>query len=454
MNPTEARIVESPGRHYEEAHLRVEGMGYQQLNHDEIDLFELMQAIWQGRLKIALIALLCMLLGAAYAYTATQWFEANFKISATKDGTLYGVNNSELVNVSPGRAIQEIRDKLISAENFKDFYLNSKVAQELLLPPENTSKEQYAYSVFRGQLKEVAIEVKKGEEKPGDAFIEFNFTYPKAVEGDSLLNAYLLWSDEQVKKELVSGFNSSRDNQLVLNKRKMQKMLNDYNRDTDMAVIHSAEVYKYRRIVLRDQLKALKIQLIKKNQQRVQILNENIAIAKRLGYKKPTSPTDVKEMGGGHPVSDAAVEINNGEYSWLDKLPLYYRGYESLEAEKIELDKRQQEKFPSAAVVDMEKQLALLENDREIEKLQNREDPAAFINEYIALEKRNAHLNTLQITVDGVELYELNTKAVASQKTIKPKKLLILILASFVGLMIGTLFVLLQGAGKKRKSSP
>ena len=297
------------------------------------------------------------------------------------------------------------------------------------------------------------VKVKKDEERAVDAFVEFKFTYPEAVEGASLLNAYLLWSDGQVKKDLLNSFNSSRDNQLLLNQRKMQNMLNDYNRDTDTAVIRSAEAYKYKRIVLQDQLKALKVQLIKKNQQRVLILNENIAIAKRLEYKKPTSPTDVKEIGSLRPVSDAAVEINNGEYSWLDKLPLYYRGYESLEAEKIELDRRKQEKFPSAAIVDMEKQLALLEKDREIEKLQSREKPAAFINEYIVLEKRNAHLNTLQITLDEVDLYELNAKPVASQNSIKPKKLLILILAAFVGLMIGVLLVLFQSAGKNRKSN-
>ena len=60
------------------------------------------------------------------------------------------------------------------------------------------------------------------------------------------------------------------------------------------------------------------------------VLEENTAIAKKLGYKKPASPTDVKELKEVRPVGTVVVEINSGEYSWLDKLPLYYRGYESL----------------------------------------------------------------------------------------------------------------------------
>ncbi|MEH6345941.1 MAG: Wzz/FepE/Etk N-terminal domain-containing protein [Bermanella sp.] len=452
MNPTEARAIESRERQSEDARFPVGGYVERQVS-DEIDLFELLQSIWQGRLKIALITLLSLVLGVAYVYTATEWFESNFKISAAKAEALFDINNSELVKVAPDKALQEVRKKLLSAENFKNFYLYSSMAQELLLPLESISKEQYAYAVFTGQIKEVLAKVKKGEEEAVDAFTELNFIYPEGVEGGSLLSAYLLWSDEQVKKDLLNSFNNHRDNQLLLNQRKMKRMLDDYERDTEITVIRSTESYKYKRIVLQDQLKALKIQLIKKNQQKILLLNENIAISKRLGYQKPTSPTDVKEVRDSHVVNGAGVEINNGGYSWLDKLPMYYRGFESLEAEKIELNKRQQERFPSAAIVDMEKQLALLEKDRAIEKLQNRKKPEAFLNEYIALEKRNEHLKTLQINVSEVELYELNAKPVASQGSIKPKKLLILVLAAFVGLMLGTLFALIQGASRRRSAS-
>jgi len=453
MSPKEARAVESQSRQYEDARFPVGGIEPAQSGHDEIDLFELMQTIWHGRLIIALVALVCILLGAAYAFTATQWFETNFKISASKPEVFYDVNNSELVKVTPQKALQEVRQRLLSAENFKEFYLESSVAQELLMLPENATKEQFAYSVFDSQIAEIVMKIKKGEDKPLNPFVEFKYTYPELVEGEQLLAAYLSWSDALVRSEWVATFNKARENELLLNQKKMQKMLNEYNKDIEIKGVQSSESYKYKRIVLQDQLRALKDLLIKKNQQRVLVLSENISIAKRLGFKKPTTPADVKEIRSSSPVSSSGVEIINSEYSGLDKLPMYYRGYESLEAEKIELNNRKKDKFPSAAIVDMEKQLALLEKDREIEKLQNRETPQAFIKEYVALEKRNAHLNTLQIEVDDVALYELDSKPMASQKSIKPKKLLILVLAAFLGLMMGTLLVLIQGASKKRKAT-
>jgi len=453
MSPKEARVVESKSRQYEDARFPVEGMASTQSGHDEIDLFELLETIWQGRLKIALVALLCILLGAAYAFTATQWFETNFKISASKAEVFYGVNNSELVKVTPQTALQDVRQKLLSAENFKGFYLESNVAQELLMLPENVTKEQFAYSVFDSQIAEIVMKIKKGEDKPLNSLVEFKYTYPKVVEGDQLLTAYLNWSDALVKSEWVATFNKTRENELLLNQKKMQTMLNEYNKDIEIKGVQSSESHKYKRIVLQDQLDALKEQLIKNNQQRVLVLSENISIAKRLGFKKPTTPADVKEIRDSSPVSSSGVEIINSEYSGLDKLPMYYRGYESLEAEKIELNNRKKDKFPSTAIVDMEKQLALLEEDREIEKLLNRENPQAFIKEYVALEKRNAHLNTLEINVDGVELYELDAKPMARQKSIKPKKLLILVLATFVGLMMGALLVLILGASRKRKAT-
>ncbi|MEY8262907.1 MAG: Wzz/FepE/Etk N-terminal domain-containing protein [Bermanella sp.] len=452
MRQNEARVVESPNRPSEDVRVPMAGVSDQPSVDDEIDLFELMQTIWQGRLKIALLTMLCVLLGAGYAFTATQWFETSFKLSASKEDALFAVNNSELVSVTPQYALQQVRHKLLSAENFKDFYLESKIAQQLLPAPQNTRKEQFAYSVFNNQFAERVTKIKKGDEVPSSPSIEFQLTYPKQTAGNELLSAYLAWTDELIKSEWVSRFNKTRENQLLLNQRNMQRILGDYNKDTQISVVHATESYKYQRLVLQDQLKALKNQLIKKNQQRVLVLDENISIAKRLGFKKPTTPADVKEIRGSSQVSNSGVEIINSEYSGLDKLPMYYRGYESLEAEKIELSNRKRDKFPSAAIVDMEQQLALLEKDRNIEKLQSREQPQAFIDAYVTLQKRNAHLNALQISMDDAELYQLDAKPMASQAAIKPKKLLILVLAAFVGLMMGTLFVLIQGASRKRRA--
>ncbi len=452
MNSPEARAVESRKHQSEGARFPIDSY-VERLTRDEIDLIALLETIWQGRLKIALVVFLFVALGTLYSFTATEWFETDFNIAGTKVDELFDINNSELIKITPEKALNEVRKKLNSVENFKDFYLQSTVAQKLLVSPKNISKVQFAYAVFNGQIDEVVKKVKKEDVTSFDLNLEYKFIYPKGVEGSELLSAYLYWSEGAVKRELRDAFNANRDNQLLLNQHEMLKMLSDSERDLEVATIRSAESYKYRRIALQDQLKALKVQLFKKNQQRILVLNENISIAKRLGFKKPTTPSDVKEVKNSKPVSGAGVEIINSEYSGLDKLPMYYRGYESLEAEKLELDKRQKDTYPSSAIIDMEKKLALLERDRDLEKLQNREKPEVFLDGYVALEKRNSYLSALQIKVEGVELFSLNSKPMGGQGSIKPKKIIVLVLSAFAGLMLGCLIVLIQNAVGNRKMS-
>ncbi len=453
MGKDRAVIAESPSREYQDVGFPLERRSDNQLNHDEIDLFELLLVIWKGRLKVAIVVAFCVIFALAYVYTATQWFETNFKVSLVKEGALFEVNNSELVKMSPGAALQAIRRKLLSAENFNDFYNKEPDAQTFLPLPEGVEADRYSYAVFKNQISEVEIKAKKEELGNPRTLFQLKLSYPEAVEGDKLLLAYLAWTEQVIKLELASSFEEARDNELLLNQRNMQKALYEYLKDAEITEALALEDYKFKRLVLQDQLEALKSQLIKKNQQRIIVLSENISIARRLGFKKPTTPANEKEVKSVAQASASGVEIVNSEGDGLDKLPLYYRGYESLEAEKAELQNRTKDNFPSAALADIEHKIALLENDRELERIKTRQQPQAFIKNYVALEKRNAHLSVLSLDESKMALFELDSKPMVSDGAVKPKKVLIVVLALFVGLMMGILLVLIISASKNRKAA-
>ena len=454
MGKDRAVIAESPSREYQDVGFPLERRSDNQLNHDEIDLFELLLVIWKGRLKVAIVVAFFVILGLAYVYTATQWFETNFKVSLVKKGALFEVNNSELVKMSPGAALQAIRRKLLSAENFNDFYNKEPDAQTFLPLPEGVEADRYSYAVFKNQISEVEIKAKKEELGNPRTLFQLKLSYPEAVEGDKLLLAYLAWTEQVIKLELASSFEEARDNELLLNQRSMQKALYEYLKDAEITEALALEDYKFKRLVLRDQLEALKSQLIKKNQQRIIVLSENISIARRLGFKKPTTPANEKEVKSVAQASASGVEIVNSEGDGLDKLPLYYRGFESLEAEKTELQNRTKDNFPSAALADIEHKIALLENDRELERIKTRQQPQAFIKNYVALEKRNAHLSVLSLDESKVVLFELDSKPMVSSVPVKPKRVLIVALSLIVGLMMGVLLVLIISARNNRKVTP
>ena len=132
---------------------------------------------------------------------------------------------------------------------------------------------------------------------------------------------------------------------------------------------------------------------------------------------------------------------------------MYFRGYESLEAEKVELSKRNIRNFPSEEISELERKIKMLDDNREIEKLLTRKQPKLFLDAYIELEQKNTYLNALEMHEMDAHLFAMQSKALPPIKPIKPKKLLILVLSGLLGGMFAVLFVLVRSAMRNRQKS-
>jgi LPS O-antigen subunit length determinant protein (WzzB/FepE family) len=203
------------------------------------------------------------------------------------------------------------------------------------------------------------------------------------------------------------------------------------------------------RINIEDQISALRDELDMHNEQRIYELSENIAIAKSLGMEAPETYSG---STGQNNAQNPGSSILQADYSSPDKLPLFYRGFTSLMAEKVERERRNKDSFPSAQISSLEKQLKLLKENREIEKLKARKAPEVFIAGYQKLEKRNTLLAELEIDVINASLYEVEVLPLPGIVPIKPKKLLILVLGGILGGMFGVVFVLMRSTVKSRRA--
>ena len=411
---------------------------------DEIDLFELLSTLWKAKLQIVLISLLFVILGGAYAFLSTLVFESEFKVTTSKANELYPINKSELVSLSPGDSLSILREEFVSAENFAEFYLLNMA--RFPEKPENLSEQQFAYQLFSKNLK--LVEPKNKKDEVVEVYLGLNYQYPQGVDGYVLINDYLSWVDTKIKSRLKKDFLELRENQLEENQKKLNKLLADYQVDTYAKIERLKEADEFSRKELQDSLAALKVKLLALNQQRIQILNENIAIARQLKFKKPTSPSDAKEQ-----VASVSAEVIKAEFSSLDQLPMYFRGYESLEAEKVELSKRNIRNFPSEEISELERKIKMLDDNREIEKLLTRKQPKLFLDAYIELEQKNTYLNALEMHEMDAHLFAMQSKALPPIKPIKPKKLLILVLSGLLGGMFAVLFVLVRSAMRNRQKS-
>jgi len=90
----------------------------------------------------------------------------------------------------------------------------------------------------------------------------------------------------------------------------------------------------------------------------------------------------------------------------------------------------------------LEKQIAVLQHNREIEALKARDTNAPFSEEYNSLREENTLLRANQIDVDDVDVTQVINWAYRPDGPDSPKKLLILALSVVLGGMLG-IFVLM-----------
>jgi len=121
------------------------------------------------------------------------------------------------------------------------------------------------------------------------------------------------------------------------------------------------------RAQLQDELKALHAQLKVVRGYRLALLGESIAMAKSLGIPKLFTLSSLGDKSDSRLSSVIRTEINNQQF------PLYFIGGEALEAE------RKNDDFTDARIAQIAKDLRLLQSNREIELLNNREHEDLFL---------------------------------------------------------------------------
>lgn len=117
-------------------------------------------------------------------------------------------------------------------------------------------------------------------------------------------------------------------------------------------------------------------------------------------------------------------------------------GVDALKAEREVIETNLREETKTATIRDLEKQIAVLENNREIEALKARESNAAFSEEYNQLKEENTLLRANQVNEDEIEISRVISWAYLPAGPDSPKKLLILALSVVLGGMLGV-FVLM-----------
>lgn len=404
----------------------------------EIDLFSVLRTLWRRRVLIAAVAGLCAGVGVAIAYTIKPVYETSTTLRPVALNQLDALNRSKIYTLPPVEALKRVGAALDSYNARLDFF-RSRPDLIDAFRDEGQTVEQ-AFEDFNSS----ALSVVQADPKKTDLlsdFIGLKMRYEKGLDGAGILNDFVDYAIERERAQL------SKDMQIILANRlaeideKLDSAMSEYQAGNESRIARLEENDAVKRAQLGDELKALRVQLKLRREARVAELDEAIGIARSLGLRKPSTPSLMADEGG------ASGNVIRAEVNGRS-VPLYFMGTEVLEAERLALRKRTSDDFMEPRIGQIRKELILLSTNRKVQAIKSRANERAFLEGIEVLRVERKRLQAVDTHLKGLRLVTTDQRAVASNKPIKPRKALIVLVALVGGTLLGIVLALLRDAFK------
>jgi len=425
----------------------------QPYSNDEIDLLELFQRIWEGKLTI-LAAMLIAVIGAAGFLKATSAaFTAKTEIKpiTSVDASLYAASNAQgFFEVSTAKLltlyIEQLEERSLLIDAVKKYQIierNNFISDE--------AYEEAAIALA------ASIEIRPpinpdGKDK-GDSrkYWELQFTHHDNAKWHDALIFINQKANKIVRDVLIKHF----ENSLSIAMQKKTFELHDLDLqiqnekkdfDTQMAEFELKHRFELEDVEV--QISNSLSDYDRKISDRLAFLTEQAAIARKLGVSKNT-------------IEAQTFNAQNGVVANVKTdTPFYLRGYEAIEKE-IELIKtRKDPKAFVAGLFDLENKKRALIQDQ---TLQRAEKNKTYLDSILNLKKKKRALEQDRHLDRAVMLFEStpikNPKSFKATSTLvestdyesKRKSALILAVSLVLGGFIGMIVVLIRGALQARK---
>jgi len=402
--------------------------------NDEIDLVELFRALWRQKVLIVGVTLLVTALAACYAFLATPYFETRTYLRPVPQSNLDQLNETGIYKLTPEEAINRVASGLSSYDNRLDFFMNN---QELFPNiRDDSDRLEQAFAEFNEESFEMLFPDPKRTDNRS-AFVGLKLTYPEGVAGASVVNAFVAFVLDLERREIAEDVESLISNRLASLEMNIEAQRANYNASKEAKIATLLENDALKRAQLQDELSTLRDELKTRRTNRIQQLNEAISIAESLGIRKPTSPTAMSDSARGN-TQVIRTEVTNRE------TPLYFMGTEALTAERDALVGRKSDDFIEPRIAEIQSELAMLENNREVEILRSREGEDLYLSNLAELREEAARLKGIKLDTDRLRLVRLDQPALEPSNPVKPKKAMILALGLVLGGMIGVFVALVR----------
>lgn len=404
--------------------------------NDEIDLGELIRALWARKRLIVGVTAVVTLIAVAYALLATKYYKTQSVVRPVAMNVLDELNASGVYTLTPDEALQRVGSGISSYEYRLAFYRK----HQDLFGPDAISDDQ-TFEQGLNQINEDFAILRPDPKKTdgGFPYVGLAYTYPWGVKGADVVNGLIEYVIEQERVAIAKDVEVVIQNRLTKLEQRMAAERAAYQAGKQAKIAELEEADDLKTARLNDELAALRKQLRTRRDNRIAQLNEAILIAKSLGIEKPSTPSALGETVQA-PASGNVIrtEVNN------QQIPLYFMGSEALEAERSALQKRRSDDFTEPRIAEIQTKLRLLEQNREIQLLKKREEEDLFIGDYAKWNKEASALKALNLDLSNLQLVNVDQQAVYPRAAVKPMKTLIVALGILGGGAIGIFIALIQ----------
>ena len=404
---------------------------------DEIDLLDLFRKLWEQRLLIALVTAAGVCLAALYAFLATPVYQIQSVLRPPLIKDLDELNRTDVYPLSTSEALQRLGSALDSYENRLSFFrANPGLFAPLHL--DGITIEQ-TFEAFNERAFKMLVPDAKKTDESRPSYVGLQLDYPATLDGVSILNTFVDYAIQQEREKLEEDVRIIIANRLRNLELSITSSRANYDASKEARIIQLDEADKLKRALLQDELNALRRQLKTQRENRIAQLGEAIQIAEALGIRKPTTPSALGQDQRPTQGNMVRTEVNN------QQIPLYFMGTEALQAERSALSQRKSDDFTEPRIGEILKELQLLETNRQIQVLQQRENEDLFLTDLAKLREEQSRLRNLKVDFDSLQLVTIDQRAIEPSKPIKPKKTLILALGLVLGGMLGVFIALVRG---------
>ncbi len=410
------------------------------VSDDEIDLLALIHSLLRQKYLILAVAGVVTLAAVAYAFLATPYYQVQSVLRPVDQGSLDELNGTGVYQLTPAEALTRIGAGLSSYENRLAFFRDNQALFAGLAMP-GRSLEQVFEEFNRSAFSMLQVDPKKPDRL--SEFVGVSLTYPADVDGVAVVNGLVNFVLEAERERIASDLKVLIANRLFGIEQKIAAARARYEASKQAQIATLLEQNALERAQLQDELRALRDELKTRREHRIKSLEEAIQIAKTLGIETPTTPS---AMAGAQRQGQVVLtEVNSQE------IPLYFMGVDALEAERQTLNTRRSDDFSEPRVAEIEKELTLLNRNRQVEILEARQNEDLYLKDLAQWRQEAAQLKGIKFDTDALQLVRLDQQALEPLTTVKPKRALIIVLGMALGLMAGIFMALLRNLVRPEK---